>query len=134
MGVIREAFKVTQAARDPYDEVWCLVDVDDHESLSEACALATTNGVRVAVSNPAFEIWVLWHYKDQRAAKTRQHLKSALKRFGHEGKNIPSSFPFEAYEDAVRRSFDCAPELLSNQVGNNPSSSFSLIIKAILGA
>lgn len=48
-----------------HDEYWCVVDVDEHLSLGEAMQLARQHGIRVAVSNPCFEVWLLMHFKDQ---------------------------------------------------------------------
>ena len=43
------------------DEVWCVFDVEwpqNHPNLKRALALARESGVRVAVSNPCFELWL----------------------------------------------------------------------------
>jgi hypothetical protein len=71
VGVVREAIRIARGALDQYDEVWALVDVDDHAGLQDACVLATDESVRLTISNPAFETWLLWHYQDQRASLTR---------------------------------------------------------------
>ena len=52
------------------DEVWCLFDVEwpkNHPHLDQALALARGNDVRVAVSNPCFELWLALHFADQTA-------------------------------------------------------------------
>ena len=46
------------------DECWCMFDVESptrHEHLMEAMALARKHGVHVAVSNPCFEAWMIFH-------------------------------------------------------------------------
>jgi hypothetical protein len=51
------------------DEVWCVFDVEwpiNHPDLKEALALARKRGVRVAVSNPCFELWLALHFRDHR--------------------------------------------------------------------
>jgi hypothetical protein len=49
-----------------YDEVWCVVDVDQFD-VGSAVTEARKLGVRLAVSNPCFELWLLLHHADCRA-------------------------------------------------------------------
>lgn len=51
-----------------YDEVWCVFDVDTHPNLPAALQQAAANRISVALSNPCFEIWILLHFRDYRAA------------------------------------------------------------------
>ncbi len=37
-----------------YDAVWCVVDVDTHETLEDALREAQRLGIRLAISNPCF--------------------------------------------------------------------------------
>jgi hypothetical protein len=49
-----------------YDEVWCVLDVEHaaHEAkLNEAIALAKKHGIRLCLSNPSFEVWLLAHFE-----------------------------------------------------------------------
>ncbi|MEV6343762.1 RloB family protein [Actinoplanes sp. NPDC051851] len=61
--VVRHAKR--RAEGEDYDEVWCIVDVDRFEreggKISEAVRLAEAAGIKVAVSNPCFELWLLLH-------------------------------------------------------------------------
>ena len=48
-----------------YDEIWCVMDTEEPgKSSTFAAALdkAKGNGLRVAVSNPCFEYWILLHF------------------------------------------------------------------------
>lgn len=49
-----------------FDETWCVVDVDrfeiDGRKVTAACAAADVAGIRMAVSNPCFEYWLLLHH------------------------------------------------------------------------
>ncbi|MBN1124645.1 MAG: RloB domain-containing protein [Sedimentisphaerales bacterium] len=49
----------------PYDDVWCVVDVEipPHESLNRACVKARDNNLKFALSNPCFEYWYLIHFE-----------------------------------------------------------------------
>jgi hypothetical protein len=83
---------LAKAGVDDVDEVWCLFDVESpqaHPRLREAIELAEQGGVRVAVSNPCFEVWLLLH---DRAVSgnltTSQAEKHAQDLLGVDGKNI----------------------------------------------
>ncbi|WP_084734299.1 RloB family protein [Rhodococcus sp. RD6.2] len=57
-------------------EVWIVVDRDDHAYLEDALRTALREGIRVAFSNPCFEVWPILHLSDHRAAITSpQHAK-----------------------------------------------------------
>src|ERR1700674_3085350 len=45
-----------------YDEVWCVFDFDEHPFIPEAKQKAQANGIRVAMSNPCFELWLMLHF------------------------------------------------------------------------
>jgi hypothetical protein len=54
-----------------YDEVCCVLDVEHaaHEAkLNEAAALAQENGIRLFLSNPSFEVWLIAHFE-----RTKRH-------------------------------------------------------------
>lgn len=56
-----------------YDEVWCVMDVEDpaeRSSLDKALEILQQNSVLPCLSNPAFEIWLLAHF--ERTAKSFQ--------------------------------------------------------------
>lgn len=49
-----------------YDDVWCVLDVEHaaHEAkLNEAIALAQEYRIRMFLSNPSFEVWLLAHFE-----------------------------------------------------------------------
>ena len=49
-------------------EYWCVFDVEaptPHPLIRDAVVMARDNGIRVAVSNPCFELWLLLHYADR---------------------------------------------------------------------
>ncbi len=48
-----------------YDSVWVVFDVDDFaRQIPTAIKLAADEGVSCIISNPCFEIWLLWHVRD----------------------------------------------------------------------
>lgn len=66
---------VTRAAEAPrrnerggegFDAVWCVFDVEQprpHPSLMRAVSLARSSVVDVAISNPCFEAWLIFHWQ-----------------------------------------------------------------------
>ncbi|MFG2307511.1 RloB family protein [Streptomyces sp. NPDC048566] len=67
----------------PYDEVWCVVDVEApiaHPSLDEAVKLAREAGISIALSNPCFELWLLLHLRGVSAYQTSASVQAALEK------------------------------------------------------
>jgi hypothetical protein len=50
-------------------------DVDEHPRLDEARVQAHDNDIRVAISNPCFELWLVLHFRSQNAYLTCQAAK-----------------------------------------------------------
>ncbi len=48
--------------KDSYDEIYCVLDVDDHAHLTKALKEAKKNKFIPIVSNPCFELWYLLHF------------------------------------------------------------------------
>jgi hypothetical protein len=50
-----------------FDECWCVLDVDAYEQEGGKVTIASSKadeaGIRLAVSNPCFEYWLLLHYR-----------------------------------------------------------------------
>jgi transposase InsO family protein len=73
IGIVNHAkARRRQAGRtDPFDQVWCVFDVEAkltqqaRHGLREALDSATRADISIALSNPCFEIWLLWHRADQ---------------------------------------------------------------------
>jgi hypothetical protein len=61
-----------------HDEVWVVVDRDDHE-LANSLNDAADAGVGLVFSNACFELWPLLHLDDLRAHQDRAWLQSRLK-------------------------------------------------------
>lgn len=76
----KEALSLVQHAKDVLkqdvffpdtgDTVWCVFDRDDNSNarLREASQLASRLSYKIAFSNPSIELWILLHFKDQRAS------------------------------------------------------------------
>jgi hypothetical protein len=121
---------------DPYNEVWCVVDVDDHNNLPEALDLAVRNEIKVAVSNPCFELWLYWHYADHAAFITTKQIQKKLKTLvrGYE-KELPLNFPYCEYSEAKRRALAaCLNATSPCVVEDNPASTAWLVVESIKNA
>jgi hypothetical protein len=69
-------------AGDDFDQVWCVVDVDEFQDLPEAVRCAAENGIELVVSNPCFELWLLLHHTDHRSwVRDYEALKCLLRKF-----------------------------------------------------
>lgn len=62
------------------DEAWVLLDAEEAErsGIKSAVDRAISTGIRVAVSNPCFEIWLLLHAKDRGAHLSATQAKRLL--------------------------------------------------------
>lgn len=66
--------------RDPYDQVWCVFDKDDwnERDFDSAIRRAENQGLRVAYSNQAFEIWYLLHFHFYNSPMHRKDYENKL--------------------------------------------------------
>ncbi len=66
IGLVKEAkLKAKKAKRDrnPYDEIWLVLDRDYHENIDKAFDMAYANNYKIAFSVICFEYWVLLHFE-----------------------------------------------------------------------
>ncbi|XRQ08580.1 RloB family protein [Actinomadura welshii] len=97
-----------QQKRDPeVDECWCIFDVEwpeNHPNLLEAKALAESNDVNLAISNPCFELWLILHFKDHHAfinTTPAERLSCTLD--NRSGKSIDAAMYMPLRKEAARR-------------------------------
>ena len=129
----RQRARAQQDAFLAYDAVWCVVDVDDHATLHSALSPARRENVNLVVSNPCFEVWLLFHFQEFAVSTARSELQRKLRLHikGYD-KNIPRDFPFERHELAKQRALRADPEHReANRVGGNPSSNVWLLVDAM---
>ncbi|VTU06966.1 Uncharacterised protein [Actinobacillus porcinus] len=60
-----------------FDEVFCVIDRDNHSTFNEAQKLAKVNNIQLIVSYPSFEYWYLCHFIASRAPIIGTGSKSA---------------------------------------------------------
>lgn len=63
-----------------YDQVWCVFDVDDHPNLNQALQEAHDAGLKLAVSNESFELWLVLHFQDNPGMMDRKNLRRNVKK------------------------------------------------------
>lgn len=61
------------------DSFWAMFDKDEHTKYEEARNLAQGNGIKLAISNPCFELWGILHYQDQDAFLDRHACQRKLR-------------------------------------------------------
>jgi hypothetical protein len=119
------------------DEFWCVFDVEwprNHPHLPEAIALAEANDIRLAVSNPCFELWLILHYRDHGSwldNREAVELRRQLDRSTNKSLNAATYMPL--LEDAVRRAADLDTRHKrdgSEFPHDNPSSGMHRLIAA----
>lgn len=116
-----------------FDEVWIVVDVDEHSKLESVLRECAAGGERAAVSNPSFEVWLLWHYDQIDRAQTSQTLARELAKHGFSRKkHIPTNFPFSRVGDAVEYASGGRRAVGVNQTGANPSCGLPHLVGKIL--
>ncbi|WP_312886686.1 RloB family protein [Actinocrinis puniceicyclus] len=136
--IVRYALKKALAASDLYDEVWCVVDVDEFTDLDRAVRLArdsTTTALKAAVvvSNPCFELWLLLHFTDhRRQIGGYTQLKPLLRRQvpGYDKHLIDFAADYAATcPDAMRRAMALDPT--GEAIHLNPSTNMWRLVQAM---
>ncbi len=66
VGLVKAAIKMKNKARrdrNPYNEIWIVLDKDEGTMLKEAAKLASDNKINGAISIICFEFWILLHFE-----------------------------------------------------------------------
>ena len=135
--LVREAMRIRDQARSDYDQVWVVFDVEDYsaQAIHEAIALAQKNGVQVACSNQAFELWYLLHFHYYHTATSRQQYIETLSRL--------LGFPYQKNVCIYHRLIDRQGEALRNAIKllqeyqfddparNDPSTGVHLLVEEL---
>lgn len=108
-----------------YEDVWCVFDVDDHPRLEDARVMAADNGLRLAMSNPCFELWLLLHLRENPGAQHRHKLQDMLAKLtpGVADKHLDFDLLAAGYDDAFRRAERLERAALEDgEAGRNPTT------------
>ena len=75
------------------DEVWAVFDRDEHPNFNEAVSKCLDNNVRVALSNPCFELWLILHVRDYDQPNHHHVVQKDLKNLRPEYDNQKRKIP-----------------------------------------
>ena len=128
---------------DETDRFWCVFDRDrndqnphDAQNFNAAITLAQTNGIKVAYSNDAFELWYLLHFHFYNTGISRQDYQNMLtKLLGHEYKKNSETI-YEELKDKQQDAIKHAKRLLQeydrpNPESDNPSTTVHLLVEEL---
>ena len=121
------------------DTVWAVFDRDAHPRFAEAVDRAKANGIRLAISNPCFEIWGVFHYRDYDAHVHRhdcqRELTSHCPGYSDSGSKVfdDSAAIENSYRDAVARAKNSRKRRREEgRPDGNPSTRVYLLTEHIL--
>ncbi|MDP9796393.1 hypothetical protein J2S43_004905 [Catenuloplanes nepalensis] len=128
--------------RDPeVDECWCLFDVEwpkNHPNLATAVTLAEANGIRLAISNPCFELWLVLHFRDHSRFENTDVIERESRALdGRKGKRIDPAVHMPLRKAASRRAAVLENRHVkdgSRLPNDNPSSGMFRFLAAVEGA
>lgn len=119
-------------ARKDYDGAVIVVDVDQHAALDAVLTECRSSGITAIVTNPCFELWLLWHSEDHHAhiepGKAGERLQSLKHVDDGDGKHLAKNFPIEGHTEAAERARRAWNGLAVNERGPNPSSAMPWLI------
>ncbi|MEG4075812.1 RloB family protein [Microcoleus sp. Pol14C2] len=128
---------------DETDRFWCVFDRDknpknpnDSQNFNSAITLARNNGIDVAYSNDAFELWYLLHFHFYNTGISRQDYQNMLtKLLGHEYKKNSETI-YEELKDKQQDAIKHAKRLLQeydrpNPETDNPSTTVHLLVEEL---
>lgn len=146
-GIVREAIKLrdeqahrsTKTATEPYDQVWVVMDREKQndprrEQLSRARELAARSHVRVALSIPSFEFWLLLHFHYTTGAfdgcsAVKKELKKFIKNY-HKAE-LPLDDLLARVATAVKHARQWRAHWDSASGDRNPSTDVDELVKAL---
>jgi len=129
-----------------YSGVWCVFDRDSNPrgNFNTALQVAASEGIKVAYSVEAFEIWYLLHFEYYNTGISREQYKEKLE--GHLATEAGNGYKYEKNSSDMykllrryqKRAIDKARQLLAeydNSVGkiydNNPSTTVHLLVQVL---
>lgn len=128
--------KRTGKDEQPYDARFIVVDKDEHGALEGVLQDCKAERIHGIVTNPKFELWLLWHKEEQAAfiygAQLYKRVRDLNLVEGRNGKELAKGFDIGDYKVAMERAQKAWPENADNKVGPNPSSGIVWMIKEIL--
>lgn len=130
--VLKECNKALR--KDDFDHAILIVDVDQHQRLDEVLtSCRNSSEVDAIVSNPCFELWLLWHTQNQTGyIESRGCVNLAHRAKVTDEKALTTQFPHANYEAAIERARKAWPGLTPNEKGPNPSAAMPWFIDLLV--
>jgi hypothetical protein len=120
------------------DECWCVFDVEwprHHPNLDRALQIAHAHGIRLAVSNPCFELWLILHFNSQTAFLSNREAESLSRSLDRRtSKRIDATKYMPRRQDAAKRAASLVARHQRDQTmfpNDNPSSTVYELLAAI---
>jgi hypothetical protein len=107
-----------------YDSVWCVFDRNEHPHVGEAIEMARDNNIRLAISNPCIELWLLLHFRENPGAQHRAKLKAMLTSYVPKyDKHVDYATYSDLYAQAVARARKMDEDAKeANETHRNPTT------------
>jgi RloB-like protein len=121
--VVERAIELS--ASSDFDQAWCVFDVDSF-STDDAIVLASDRGIRLAVSNPCFELWLLLHF-EERTSHVDDYRAAARSLRKHVAVYDKTRLRFEDYQLGLSDAIDRARKL--GDMGNPSTGMWRLAIQ-----
>lgn len=124
--------------KDEIDEFWCVFDVEwpkNHPGLKDAVKKAESNGIKLAISNPCFELWLILHFQLQSAWLDNEAARKLRRQLdGSPGKGLDAAKYMTLVTEATRRAVEL--DHRHERAGtafpdNNPSSGMHLFVASV---
>ncbi|NEB03897.1 RloB domain-containing protein [Streptomyces sp. SID13726] len=136
--VVNYAAERWGGAGDEFDQVWCVLDVDEYTDLERAVRRARQRRIELAVSNPCFELWLLLHHTDHQSwTQDYDALKKLLGKYGDvpadKSVDFARHYGGNLWKDAVRRARSLAEEGTEHLPESNPATRMWRLALAITG-
>jgi hypothetical protein len=133
--IVEYARKRWDRDRDRFDEVWCVLDVDDYrDDIDRAVRLASRARISLAISNPCFEFWLLLHFTDHKA-----WLKDAAGAAAKLCRHVPSydktKLDFDSFAPGIQDAIDRARAITDagRDHRHNPTTTMWRLATAMVG-
>jgi hypothetical protein len=121
------------------DEFWCVFDVEwptNHPGLVDAVLEAEQNGVKLAVSNPCFELWLILHFQDHGSWLDNTEARRLRRQIdGVVDKSLDPTQYMPRVDEATRRAAELEKRHRRDRNDlpqNNPSSGMHWLLASVL--
>ena len=136
--VVNETLLLSRTSEEGYDQIWCVFDRDSwtaHE-FNQALNLAERNGIRVAYSNEAFELWYVLHFQYLDTGQSRKRLVELISSNLDGGYKKNDHRMYQKLEPLMETAIENAKTLLAtcnppNPERDNPSTTVHLLVERL---